>query len=144
MLSAVLRSVDAKGKRLIQGLRLESQPAVIVVDHFSIGDLVIMKNSGWAELEVNQSAAFHFGVAAPDSLTDTWRLSLRRQEQGWVLLIPQDPIYLRHDVARLVLRRRLVSLSRWPVNNQERKKVTQILDELQAEKDPDQAGAGSR
>ena len=144
VLSAILRSVDAKGKRLIQGLRLESQPTVIVVDYFSVVDLAITENSGWAELEVNQSASFHFGIAAPDSLSDTWRVSLRRQEQGWVLFLPQDRIYLRHNVAMLVVSRRLAALSRSPVNNQERKKVTQILDELQSETDTVQGAGGSR
>jgi hypothetical protein len=135
VLAAILRSVDAKAELLAQSLRLESEPLVIVANRFNVTGLIIKDKSGWAKVEVRERASLHFGTADPTPLTYRWQIMLRRQEQGWVMFVPQAPIFLRQKVAKMVLGRRLASLTYAPVSFRERKKVERILDELSSEKD---------
>src|SRR5260370_28487456 len=95
---------------------------------------MIKDKSGWEKVEVRDRATIHFGTADPTPLTYRWQIMLRRQEQGWVMFVPQAPIFLRQKVAKMVLGRRLASLTYAPVSFRERKIVARILVELSSKK----------
>ncbi len=138
VLAAILQSVDAKAELLAQSLRLETVPLVVVADRFNVVGLTIKNNSGWAEVEVREKASIHFGSVDPTLLTVRWRIGLLRDKQGWIMFVPQEPILLRQNVAKIVLTRRLATLTNAPASYRERRKIEQILDQISSEK-----GAGN-
>lgn len=133
VLAALVGTIDGRAAGIAQSIHLETAPQVVIADDFSITGIKIKKNSGWAEVEVRQRAAFRFGSADPTPVTNSWRLTLSRQEQVWVLFVPRGIIFLRHDYAKLALSRHLAALPR--ANKREREKVQQILDNLQSPKE---------
>jgi len=143
VLAAIVGTIDGRAAGLAQSLRLESAPRVVVADSFNVVGLYIKKNSGWAEVEVQQRAAFRFGSADPTPATSRWRVTLNRQEQVWVLLLPRDPIFLRSDLAKTVLEHHLAALQRTSANNGERRKVEKILNDLPSRKNAAEAELGS-
>jgi len=133
---------DANGERLAPGTSLDSQPTVVVVDQFKVIRLNLSDRSGWAELEIKQTAEIQYGFADLRPSASTWRARLRRQEQGWVLLAPQDLIYIRRELAIQVLANHLAILSRMPANSQEVRRVVRVLDELLAPRSVSAGAAG--
>jgi hypothetical protein len=133
VLAAIVGTVDGRASALAESIHLESARQVVVADGFNVVALKFKNNSGWAEVEVQQRAAFRFGSADPTPVTNRWRVALSRQEQVWVLLVPRSPLFLRHEVAKTVLARHLATLPR--ANKQERERVQRILDDLASRKD---------
>jgi hypothetical protein len=133
VLAAIVGTVDGRAAALAGSIHLESARQVVVADGFNVVELKFKNNSGWAELEVQQRAAFHFGSADPTPVTNRWRVTLSRQEQVWVLLVPRSPLFLRHEVAKTVLARHLAALPR--ANKRERERVQHILDDLASRED---------
>lgn len=136
VLAAAIRLADITGERLLQGMSLDSRPTVAVVDQFTVVEVSTNERSGWAELEVREAASIQYGFADLKQATGKWRVALRHEDQGWVLLARQDRIYLRRDLAVTALANQLAILSRVPANGQELRKVVRVLDELLAEKPP--------
>jgi hypothetical protein len=130
VLAAVVRLADVTGERLVPGTSLDSQPAVVVADQFRIVELNVSDRSGWAEVEVRQAATIQYGFADFRPSTAKWRAILRRDKQGWVLVAPQDGIYIRREPAIHALANHLAVLSRIPANSQEVRRVVRVLDEL--------------
>jgi hypothetical protein len=130
VLAAIVRRADVTGKRLARGTALDSQPSVAVADQFEVVALNVSDRSGWAEVEVKQAASIQYGFADLKPSTSKWRATLRRGRQGWVLLAPQDPIYIRRELAIQALANHLAVLSRIPANSQEVRRVVRVLDEL--------------
>jgi hypothetical protein len=141
VLAAIAHLTDASGERLMRRSSLDSRPNVAVVDQFKVAKLHVGDGTGWAELEVKQAASIQYGFADLRATTSTWRATLRREEQGWVLLAPQDRIYIRRDLAIRALSDHLAVLSRMPANSQEVRRVVRVLDELLAEKNSYAGGA---
>ena len=141
MLAAIARLTDVSGERLMRRSSLDSRPSVAVADQFKVTRLQVGDRSGWVELEVKQAASIQYGFADLRATTSTWRATLRREEQGWVLLAPQDRIYIRRDLAIRALSDHLAVLSRMPANSQEVRRVVKVLDELLAEKNASGGGA---
>ncbi len=144
VLAAIVRLADLTGERLVRGTSLDSQPAIAVADQFKVIELNIGNRSGWAELEVKQAASIQYGFADIRPSTSRWRATLRREKQGWVLLAPQDRIYLRREQAVQALANHLAVLSRIPANGREVRRVVRVLDELSAEKTTYAGAAGSQ
>ena len=143
VLAAVLRSIDANGKRLLQGGSLNSQPSVGVVDRFRIVAINLQGNSGLADLEVRQMATFHYGKAIPTRMTARRNVILSRQEKGWVLVMPQDLICLDRFLAVTALTDHLGTLASTPANSPERKISVRLLNELRSGKSSGGVAAGS-
>jgi cell wall-associated NlpC family hydrolase len=141
VLAAITRLTDASGERLVRRSSLDSRPSVAVADQFKVTKLHVGDRSGWAELEVKQAASIQYGFADLRATTSTWRAALRREEQGWVLLAPQDRIYIRRELAIQALSDHLAMLSRMPANSQEVRRLVRVLDELLAEKNAYGGGA---
>ncbi len=144
VLAAIVRLADVTGKRLVRGTSLDSQPTIAVADQFKVIELNISDRSGWAELEVKQAASIQYGFADIRPSTSRWRATLRREEQGWVLLAPEDRIYVRREQAIQALATHLAVLSRIPANGREVRRVVRVLDELSAEKSTYAGAAGSQ
>lgn len=141
LLDAMLRLTAVSGERLLRQASLDSRPRVAVVDQFKVTKLHIADRSGWAELEVKQAASIQYGFADLSATTRTWRATLRREEQGWVLLAPQDRIYIQRELAIQALADHLAVLSRVQANNEEVRRVVRVLDELLAQKNTYSEGA---
>jgi hypothetical protein len=133
VLAAIVGTVDGRAAALAESIHLESARQVVVAESFNVVELKFKKDSGWAEVEVQQRAAFRFGSADPTPVTNRWRMSLSKQEHVWVLLVPRSPLFLRHEVARTVLARHLATLPGG--NKREREKVQHILDGLTSRED---------
>jgi hypothetical protein len=144
VLAAIVRLADLSGERLVRGTSLDSQPTIAVADQFKVLELNISGRSGWAELEVEQAASIQYGFADIRPSTSRWRATLRREKQGWILLAPQDHLYVRRELAIQALANHLAVLSRIPANGQEVRRVVRVLDELSAEKSTYGGSAGSQ
>ena len=130
VLAAIVRRAKVAGERLARGTALDSQRSVAVVDQFKVVELNVSDRSGWVDVEVKQAASIQYGFADPSPSTSKWRARLRREKQGWVLLAPQDRIYIRRKPAIQALANHLAVLSRIPANRQEVRRVVSVLDEL--------------
>src|SRR5262249_26549192 len=126
VLAAVRRSVDVNGERLLQTASFESQPSVSVVDRLKIVAINVQGNSGFADLEVKQIGTFEYGKAIPARTTARLHVTLSRQEQGWVLAMPQDLMCLNRDLAVMAITDHLTSV---PHNGEELKVSRKLLGE---------------
>jgi hypothetical protein len=146
VLAAVVRMAGRAGERLAPGTSLDSQPAVAVADYFKVIGLSVntIDRSGWAELEVKQAASIQYGFVDDRSSTSKWRATLRREKQGWVLLAPQDRVYIGREPAIQALSNHLAVLSRISANSQEVRRVVRVLDELLAQRSSDAGAPGSQ
>jgi hypothetical protein len=141
VLAAIVRRAHVAGERLARGTALDSKPSVVVADQFKIVELNVSDRSGWVEVEVKQAASIQYGFADASPSTSKWRARLRRETQGWVLLAPQDRVYIRRKPAIQALSRHLAVLSRIPANSQEVRRVMSVLDELSGAGKSTYAGA---
>src|SRR5215469_11898986 len=130
VLDAINRSADNNGERLLQNGKLDSQPSVGVVDSFTIVSLDLQGNVGLADLEIKEMAAFRYGTVRPYRLTILKRVILSRQEKGWILLDPQNLVYLNRRLAARALSHQLATMPKWPARQQEVRTATKILHEL--------------
>jgi hypothetical protein len=136
VLAAIIRAADDNGDHLLRGRLLDWQPLVGVVDGFRLVSLDVQGNSGLAEVEVTQIAAFRNGKPSSSRLVSTRRVILSRQQQGWILVTPQELLYLNHNQATKALTDQLAALSKTPADQLQAKKTTRILHELMAPKSP--------
>jgi hypothetical protein len=132
VLDAINRSADNNGERLLQNQLLDSQPSVGVVDSFGIVALDFQDNVGLADLEIKELAAFRYGTARPYRLTALRRVILSRQQQGWILLDPQNLVYLNRRLAARALSHQLASMPQSPAGRQEVRTAAKILHQLQS------------
>ena len=144
VLAAIVRLANVSGERLVRGTSLDSQPDITVADQFKVIELNMSDRSGWADVEVKQAASIQYGFADTRPSTSRWRATLRRKKQGWVLLAPQDRIYVRREPAIQALANHLAVLSRIPANGEEVRRVVRVLDELSTEKSTYAGAAGSQ
>jgi hypothetical protein len=140
VLTAIVHWVDVNGNRFLRSDRLEAQPLIIVAEEFTVAGLSIKGNSGWVDLNVKQAATLRYGKAELSGVAGILRVGLSRQEQGWILMLPRDPVYLGRSAAVKVLAGQLAAVSHEPAN-QDLKKVVRILDQLLLES-PTREGAG--
>jgi hypothetical protein len=130
VLDAINRSADNNGERLLQNRLLDSQPSVGVVDRFTIVSLDFQGNVGLADLEIKEIAVFRYGTAKPYRLTTLKRVILSRQKQGWILLDPQNLVYLNRRLAARALSHQLATMPQGPTGQQQVRTATKILREL--------------
>lgn len=138
--AAIIKLADAGGERLLSGAALDSQPRVVVLDVLTVIKIDIRERAGWAELEVREKASIQHGKAGLNQMTDRWRVTLRRDAEGWVLLWPQDRIYLQRDLAIKVLANHLATTN---ANTQDLRRIVKVLDQLLAEKNAFAPSVGS-
>ena len=132
VLDAINRSADNNGERLLQNQLLDSQPSVGVVDSFRIVSLDFQGNVGLVDLEIKEIAAFRYGTARPYRLTALKRVILSRQPQGWILLDPQNLVYLNRRLAARALSHQLASMPPGPAGQQQVRTAAKILHQLQS------------
>jgi cell wall-associated NlpC family hydrolase len=143
VLAAIIRSADDNGERLLQNSLLDSQPSVGVVDQFRIVSLDFEDNLGLADLEVNQIAAFRYGTVGPYRSTTRQRVILSRQAQGWILLDPQNLVFLNRRLAAVALSHQLATMSQAPAGQLDVRKAVKILHELLSDKSARADAGGS-
>jgi hypothetical protein len=113
------------------------------VDEFTVVKIDVGNRTGWADVDVKATASLQREGAESKPTTERWRLTLRREPQGWVLQSPpRGRVYLRRDQAVRALANRLAMMSSAQGNRQELRITVRMLDELLAEK-PAKAPASS-
>jgi hypothetical protein len=139
VLAAIIRSADENGERLLRDRLLDSQPAVGVADDFRLVslNLDLQGKTGLAEVEVKQIAAFRYGKPTSSRSISRHRVILSRQQQGWILVTPQELLYLNHHQAAVALTDQLATLSQAPADQLQAKKTAKILHELLSDKSTD-------
>jgi len=142
--AAVIRAADANSERLFRTAAVDSYPRIAVADEFTVVKLNIHDHSGWAEVEVNETASIQYGRPELKPTTERWRLRLRSERQGWILLLPQNRIYLRRDLGIRALANHVALMSQAQGNRQELRRTVKLLDELLAEKPVHPTAAGSQ
>lgn len=139
--AAVIQLADANGKRLPEGDLLDSRHSIALADRFTVVEVNIHDNWGWAVLADKEIASAQTGVK---QIAAKRQVALQRQEQGWVLLAPQDRIYLRRDMAVHALSNHLAAMSRGSATSEELKKVVKALDELLPQRTAGATAGGSQ
>ena len=114
---------------------------ILVADPFTVGELNIHDRSGWVGLEANQATSIRYGKTDLKRTDAQLRVSLRRDEQGWILLWPRDRIYMGRELAIRVLANHLAAESRVSADAQGLRNVVRALDELLEEKSQNASGA---
>ena len=133
--AATIRAVTANGDRLLRGAPVDSHPSITVVDEFSVSKINVRDRSGWADVDIKETASVQDEATETKRITERWRLTLRREQQGWVLQSPPlDRVYLQRDQAVKALTNRLALMSSAQGDRQEFKKTVRMLDELVNEK----------
>ncbi len=126
--AAVIHLADAQGRHLFE--RCASHSAqMVVAEEVRVAEPSIHGRSGFVDLEVTETGSIRCG-AVPKQVADKWQVTLRRGERGWVLLAPQDHIYLRRDLAIRALAEQVAILSRGAANNREIRQAVKALDDL--------------
>jgi hypothetical protein len=100
--AALIRLADANADHVFQLPPSPSNRSVVAADQVTIDKLEILDHSGWADLEDQQAGARCLPGARNHTLS-RWRLTLRHEPRGWILLVPRDRIYLRREAAARVL-----------------------------------------
>lgn len=131
---ALNRLADANGERLLQQAMVRPNQSIVVPDQVEVAELNVHDHSGWVELQI-KATGFRSGQ---DDLkpADKWRVSLHHEERGWVMLAPQDRVYLRRDLAIRALADQVATMSRVPANDREIKKAVKALDDLLSRETP--------
>jgi hypothetical protein len=127
--AALIRLADANGDRLQQQAAMRPNQSIVVSDQVAVAELKVYDHSGWAELQIKETGSVRSrqGDLQP---TERWRVYLHREERGWVMLVPQDRIYLRRGLAIRVLADQVAMMSRAPANDREIKKAVKALDDV--------------
>jgi hypothetical protein len=142
--AAIIRATGTNGERLLRAAAVDSHPSIMVVDGFTVVEINIHDRSGWAEVDVRETASVQYGKTESKPTTERWRLTLRRENQGWILLLPQNRVHLQRDQAIRALADHLAFVSGAQGNRQELRKTVKLLDELLSEKTAKATAAGSQ
>jgi hypothetical protein len=136
--AAVLQLAATHNERVLhhRPMVLPNQ-AIVVADQVVVAGVKIHNHSGWAELEVMETNSGQDGPKPGER----WRVSLRHEERGWVLLAPENRVYLRRDLAIRALVDQLAIMSRTPANEREIKKLVKALDALLSREGPGQSAS---
>jgi NlpC/P60 family len=134
--AAILSFSSAAGERLLHEGSLNSEPMVVVMDEVTVAKVDTRADAGWAQVEVKEQASIQHGKADLSRATGKFRVNLRRETEGWVLVWPQDQTCLARDPAIKVLAGHLAATSRAPAsaNTQDLRTILKVLDRLLAEK----------
>jgi hypothetical protein len=127
--AALIRLADANGQRLLQHDVMRPGQSIVVSDQVVVADLDLNDRAGWVALQMKDQGPNGSGQNGP-TVAERWRVSLHRDERGWVMLVPQDRIYLRLGPAIHALADQVARTSQVPSNDREFKKAVKALDDL--------------
>ena len=86
--------------------------SLVAFDQFEVKTVHISKNQGWAEVQIHEVASLAPGEAKVSGLWERQRWSLRRRDKsGWELTLPQNTVFLPHEVAVRILAHGLANLT---------------------------------
>lgn len=88
-----------------------SQP-VVIFDQLQVEKLELKRDKGWAQIRVDYRVELNQQQVESHHRSDKQRWELRRTEDGWVALIPQDRVYVPAAAATRIISERLYTLSR--------------------------------
>jgi hypothetical protein len=129
--SAAIRASGVHGKHGLQNGLSDSQP-LSVVDDFTVSEIKIQGRSGWATIEVKETASIQNGRAYLQRRSTKWRVALHREAQGWVMIVPRELSCLPREQAIQALTAHLAHLAHDSDNEMELKRIVRVLDDLLA------------
>lgn len=88
---------------------LRSTQSIVVAEQVTVVKLDLNDHSGWAELEADSNSSPRCRQGNLNHRAVRWRVTLHREERGWILLLPRDHIYLRRETAARALAHRATS-----------------------------------
>jgi len=142
--TAIVRASGMNSERLLRIIEAGSHSNITLVDDFTVVEINVRDRSGWADVDVKETEPVQNAKTEFKQIRERWRLPLRREQQGWVLLSLQDRMYLRRDQAVKALANRLALMSEEQGNLQELRKTVRMLDELLGEKTAKAPATGSQ
>lgn len=129
--AALLRSVTANADIELQEALLDTH-RVAVAEEFTVSEVKVQGHLGWAEIEFQQTAFIQNGKTELNAASEKWRVNLRRDAQGWMLIVPRDKTCLPRAVIVKNLAARIERISHSPENGEELKITVKVLHELLA------------
>jgi len=72
----------------------------------------LKRDKGWAQIRVDYRVALHQQQVESRHRNEKHRWELRRTDEGWVALIPQDRVYVPAAAATRIISERLYTLSK--------------------------------
>jgi len=90
---------DAAGNLLRKDDPFKTRSPVVIVEQFTVVQVEIKRDHGWARLQVQSSVSIDGGTIQRKPRRENVRWELRRVPAGWEVVIPQDRTYVPHDVA---------------------------------------------
>jgi hypothetical protein len=136
---AVTEFVESNAQELSQAAALNGP--LEIIDGFEVAKIETQGDFGWVEVKVKKIAFFVDGKMRPAHSVEKIRLSLARQEKGWVVMDTANRTYVLRPAAVKVISSRLALLARASAGAQQLKPLTQALGMLLAN---DQAEADRR
>jgi hypothetical protein len=100
--AAVLKSGDFAGL---------AQP-VIIFDQLRVEKVELKREKGWAQIRVDYRVALNRQQVESRHRNEKQRWELRRTDEGWVALIPQDRVYVPVAAATRIISECLYTLSK--------------------------------
>lgn len=129
--SAFVRVTGSNAARALR-IGLPNSQTVGIVDEFNVLEMHVQGRFGWAGMEIRETATIENGRAIHHRRTTQWRLALRHDAQGWMMLVPHDKTCLPRDQAIQALTDHLARVSHEAENEQELKRTVRVLDDLLA------------
>ena len=90
---------DAAGHILCSDDPSKVRWPVIIVEQFSVEQVDIKRDHGWALLRIASRVSIDGGTIERKQLREETRWELRRTPSGWEVVNPRDRTYVPHDVA---------------------------------------------
>jgi len=90
---------DAAGQILCSDELSKVRWPVIIVEQFSVEQVDIKHDHGWALLRITSRVSIDGGTIERKQLREEARWELRRRPSGWEVVNPRDRTYVPHDVA---------------------------------------------
>lgn len=129
--AALLRASSMSADIALQDALLDTH-RIAVADEFAVSEVKVQGRSGWAEIEFQQTAFIQNGKTELSAASEKWRLNLRRDAQGWMMIVSRDKTCLPRQVIVKTLAARIARISRSPENGEELKIAVKVLDDLLA------------
>jgi hypothetical protein len=97
---------------------------IVVLSHFEVQKIKIKNDSGWADLQIKESAMLADGQSSLKKRQQRHRWTLRRRdEQVWELVVPDEATYLNQDDAVRLLSQQLAAMTAEASTSESRQKA---------------------
>jgi len=108
---ALDEAFDSSSANFAPANLLSSSKAVIIFDNFQIRKVHLKRDSGWAEIQMNEPSSLIAGQAYMQRRSERQRWPLiRRGKNDWQLVVPSNATYISKDTAVRLLAHQLAAI----------------------------------